>query len=229
MVEIIDGVLQLLKDVFLALQLARHVGDRPDRQAGGVPTFAERPHPHAQPAPGLALAAPDPHLFLQAAALARGPQQPIDRFGHAGIADEHPLDRAGVIGAGRLGQFQIGGIGIDHPSARVGHQQAVMGAVDHGFDDRAGGFRAAHAQNARRQRQQQEHARHRQERQQREQVRLGIGAADQDQAGTGAGEHDRDQQHQPDAAAVAAAAGTVDRQAGDRQTGDVGSAIQLRH
>ena len=32
MIEIIDGVLQFLKDVFLPVALARHVGERPDRE-----------------------------------------------------------------------------------------------------------------------------------------------------------------------------------------------------
>ncbi len=100
-----------------------------------------------------------------------------------------------------------------------------MGAVDDGLDDRAGGFRAAHAQDTGGQRQQQEHARHGKESQQREQVGLGIGAADQDQPGAGASEHDRDEQHQSDAAAVAAAAGTVDRQAGAPRLGTVRRAM----
>ena len=35
-VEIVDGVLQHLKCVLLALELARYVGNRPDREAGGA-------------------------------------------------------------------------------------------------------------------------------------------------------------------------------------------------
>ena len=231
MIEIIDGVLQLLKDVLLALELAGDVGDRPDRLAGGMPALAERAHPHPQPAPGLALAAADPHLLLQPPAFAGGAQQAIDRFRHARIADENPLDRAGIVGARGLGEFEIGRVGIDHAAAGIGHQEAVMGAVDDRLDDRAPGFGAAHAQDAGRQRQQQEHAGHGQQRQERQEIGLGIGAPDQDQAGAGAGQHHRHEQHQADAAAVAAATGAVDGDAGGvaRQAGRIGNAIQLRH
>ncbi len=54
MIEIVDGVLQLLEHVFLALAVARHVGDRPHRHARVALVGAERAHAHAQPARGLA-------------------------------------------------------------------------------------------------------------------------------------------------------------------------------
>ena len=98
-VEIVDGVLQFLEDVFLPLELAGDVGDRPHRELRLALAFAERPHPHAQPAPGLAAHAVDAHLLLQAAALARRLEQAEDRLRDAGIADEHALDRPHVVGA----------------------------------------------------------------------------------------------------------------------------------
>ena len=101
MIEIIDGVLQLLEHVFLALAVARHVGDRPHRHARVALALAERAHAHAQPAYGLRRGAWNAHLFLQAAPLAGGLEQAIDRFGDLGIADEDPLDRPHVVIVGR--------------------------------------------------------------------------------------------------------------------------------
>ena len=56
-VEIIDGVLQFLEHVFLALAVARHVGDRPHRHARVRLALAERAHAHAQPARAFGSAA----------------------------------------------------------------------------------------------------------------------------------------------------------------------------
>jgi hypothetical protein len=64
MVEIVDGVLQLLKDVLLPLELAGHVGERPHRHRRCPLAVAQRPHPHAQPPPGLALVAADSDFLL---------------------------------------------------------------------------------------------------------------------------------------------------------------------
>ena len=97
MVEIVDRVLQLLKHVLVPLELAGHVGQRPDRHARFALAFAERPHADAQPTRRLAFVRADPHLLLAAAAFARRLQQAIDRFRNAGIADEDALDRTHVV------------------------------------------------------------------------------------------------------------------------------------
>ena len=137
-IEIIDGVLQFLKDVFLPLALARDVGQRPDRQPPVAPAAAERPDAKPQPARRPALGAGNPHLFLQALAFARRLQQPVDRLGRVGIADEGALDRPQIVGVRGIGQIEIGGIGIDHPAVAVGDDDAVEGAVDHRLDQRIG-------------------------------------------------------------------------------------------
>ncbi len=80
MVEIVDRVLQLLKDILVPLELAGHVGQRPHRHAGVALALAERAHADAQPAPCLAFMGADPHLLLAAAAFARRLEQPVDRF-----------------------------------------------------------------------------------------------------------------------------------------------------
>ena len=172
MVEIVDGVLQFLEDVLVALELARHVGERPDRHAGFALAVAERAHAHAQPAAGLAAVRADAHLLLQPPALARRLEQAIDRFRHAGIADEGALDRPHVLGVGRADQFEIGGIGIDHAAARVGDQDALGRGIDHRLDQRAAAVPAGTPQDAGGEREHQEHADHGQDGEQCQDVGL---------------------------------------------------------
>ena len=83
-----------------------------------------------QPARRRAVGAGDAHLFLQPLAFARRLEQPVDRLGHIGIADEDPLDRPHVLRARRAGQLEIGGVGVDDVAARIGDHEAVEGVVD---------------------------------------------------------------------------------------------------
>ena len=76
------------------------------------------------------------HLLLQAAALARGLEQAVDRLGHVRIADEDPLDRPHVVAVGRPDQVEIGGIGVEHAARLVGDHDAVEGIVDHRLEQR---------------------------------------------------------------------------------------------
>ena len=122
---------EFLKDIFLPFAVARHVGQRPDGQAGVALAVAERPDAQAQPARRAAFDAGNAHLFLQALAFARRLEQPVDRFGRIGIADEHALDRAHVVGVRRADEIEIGGIGIDHAAVAVGDHDAVESIVDH--------------------------------------------------------------------------------------------------
>jgi hypothetical protein len=135
-IEIVDGVLQFLEHVFLALALARHVSDRPHRHPRVAFRRPERTHAHAQPARRSSLGVGDAHLFLQPAALARGLEQAIDRLGQIGVADKHLLDRPHVMAVGGADQVEIGGIGVEHPAAVVGDQDAVKGVVDHRLEQR---------------------------------------------------------------------------------------------
>jgi hypothetical protein len=47
MIEIVDGVLQLLKHIFVALEFSGDVGDVPYGQPHGAPGFVERANAHA--------------------------------------------------------------------------------------------------------------------------------------------------------------------------------------
>ena len=214
MVEIVDRVLQLLEHILVALELAGHVGQRPDGHAGFALAFAERAHADAQPARRLAGMRADADLFLAAAAFARRLQQAIDRFRNAGVAHEDALDRTYVLRTGRLDQAEIGAVGVEHAPARVRDQDALVGAVDHGLEQRARSLAPRGAQDAGGERERQEHADHGQHGEQRENIGLGLGAADEQQPSGGADQHKRHEQHQTDAAAPAARPRPIDRRAG---------------
>ena len=95
-VEVVDGVLQLLKDVLLVLALARDVADEP---ADARLAAAGRADAHAIPAGAACLAADAARhadlLGRAAAALGRD-GQPVDRLRGVGIAGEEALDRVEV-------------------------------------------------------------------------------------------------------------------------------------
>ena len=145
MIEIVDRVLQFLKDILLALALARHVGQRPDSQAAVAAALAERPHPQPQPARRPALQAGDPDLFLQALAFARRLEQPVDGFRGVRVADEHALHRAHLVGI-RIDQVQIGGVGVDDTAVGIGDEDAVEGLIDDRLDQWVGRTRRRQAQ-----------------------------------------------------------------------------------
>ena len=211
MIEIVDGVLQLLEDVLLPLAVARDVGDAPDRERSELFAVGERTDAQAQPAHRLALQAGDADLLLGAAALAGGLEQPVNGLGYVGIADKDPLDRPHVVGVAGIDQVEIGGVGIDHPAARVGHQQAVGRLVDHRLQHRVGAVLAGDAEHAGGERKQAKDAGHRQQRQQRQNIRAGIAPADQQKAHRRADQRHRHQQHHADAAAASAGMAAINR------------------
>jgi hypothetical protein len=152
MVEIVDGVLQLLKHVLVPLELARHVGQRPHRHARFAFALAERVHADTQPSPALALARGDAHLLLAAASFARRLEQAVDGFRNGGVAHEDALHRPRVLATGGLDQVEISRVGVSDAALRVGHQDALVGMIDHGLEQRARGLSTRHAQNAGRER-----------------------------------------------------------------------------
>ena len=210
-VEIIDGVLELLEHVLLALALAAHVGDRPHGHAGVVLAGPERAHAHAQPAPALAGLTGDAHLLLQPAAFARRLEQAVDGFGDVRVADEHPLDRPHVGGLGRADQIEIGGIGVKHAAVLVGDHDAIEAVVDHRLEQRISLLAAAEAHDAGGERKQREDADGAEHGEQRQNVVLGMAAAEIHQPGGGGDQQHGDQQHQADRAAARGALALVER------------------
>ena len=201
-VEIVDGVLQLLEDVLLPLALARDVGDRPDRHALVALALAERAHAQPQPARRLRRGAGQAHLLLQAAAFARRLQQPVDRLGNVRIADEHPLDRPHVVVVGGAGQVEIGGIGVEDAAGMVGDEGALGGIVDHRLEQRMAAVAPGQAQDAGGHGEQRKDADGAEHGQEHDNIGLGVVAADIDEAGGGADQKQRHQQHQADGAAA---------------------------
>ncbi len=202
MVEIIDGVLQLLEHVLLALALAGDVGDRPHRQAGVALAGPKRAHAQTQPAPALAGLTGDAHLFLQPAALARRLEQAVDGFGDVRVADEHALDRPHVGRPVGPDQIEIGGIGVEDASVLVGDDDTVEGVVDHRLEQRVALLAAAESHDTGGEREQRKDADGAKHREQREDVVFGLAAADIDQPGGGADQQQGDQQHHADRAAA---------------------------
>ena len=209
MVEIVDGVLQLLEGIFLALEFAGYVRDRPDGCALLTLAVAERPHAHAQPPSLRARLGADAHLLLQTSTLARRFKEAVDRLRHAGIADESALDRLDVACL-RVGEIEVGRVGVNDSAVGVGNEDAVDSLVEDGLEQRASGVLTGRPQDAGGQRKQQEHTNRRQHGQQREYIGLTTGPADQEQPDAGAHQNDRDQQHHADAAALLAGAAAVD-------------------
>jgi hypothetical protein len=199
MVEIVDRVLQFLEDVFLPLPFARHIVDRPDREPRLAPRMAERADPEAQPAAALSGRVGDPHLLVQTAALARGLEQPVDRFRHVRIADEYPLDRANVVLVRRADEVEIGGIGVEDAPALVGDQNAFAAVVDQGLEHWMTGVATGDAQDAGGHREQRDEADGAEHGQQCEQIGSGI-ISGIDKTDRGADQQQRDQHHQPDRA-----------------------------
>ena len=138
---------------------------------------AERAHAQAQPARGLGRGAGNAHLLLQAAALARGLEQAVDRFGDVGIADEHPLDRPHVVAVGRPDQVEIGGVGVEHAAGLVGDHDAVEGIVDHRLEQRIALAPAGKLHDAGGHGEQRDDADGAEQRQQRQDVGSGVRAA----------------------------------------------------
>jgi len=131
MVEVVDGVLQLLKHIFLALAVACDIGNRPHGHARVTTPLSERPHTHPQPSGAFSGGPGNPYLFVQTPPLARSFKKPVNRFRNVRVTDEHAFDRSDVTHIGRADQIEIGRVGIDDAAALVGHEEAIEGAVHH--------------------------------------------------------------------------------------------------
>ena len=204
-IKIVDGVLQLLEDIFLALALQRHVSDAPDRARLGLrrTVLAQIERLHRNPVPArlrlIALRA-DAKFLVPLAPLAR-------RLGKA----EHR-----IIG------FRMGGKGARHRAGNrpplaaahqavglVGEQNALVGpGYHHAFGQRTQDFRRNHtgrraladAHHSGCQREQGHHPDYRKQRQQAQNIGFCGLAPDHRQRDRRPHQRQR-QHHQPDQAA----------------------------
>ena len=161
---------------------------------------AERADPHPQPAALAAVGAGDADLFLLPLAFARRLEQAEHRFRDVGIADEDPLHRAHVLRGRSPRQRQIGGVGIDHVAAGIGHREPVIGMIGDPAHHRIVGGAIGETDDAGGEGEQVEQPDHRQQRQQPEDIGLRLGAADGHQRDRHRDDRDGHQQHQNDAA-----------------------------
>ena len=201
MVEIFDRVLQFLEHVFLAFPVAGDVGDRPHRVSGAL-AGAERPHPHPQPAALRAVGTGNADLFLLALAFARRLQQAEHGLRHIGIADEDALHRTHVLLRRSSRQRQIGGVGIDHMAARIGHGQAVIGMIGDPAHHGIVGAAVGETDDAGGKGEQIEQPNHGEDGEHAEDIGLRMDAAERHQRDRDPDEPSRHQQHQNDAAAA---------------------------
>ena len=173
-IEIFDGVLQLLEHVLLPLAVAGDVGDRPHRVFRLVLALAERANPHPEPAAMGSLGACNPHLLLLPLALAPRLEQAKHCFGDIRITNEDPLNGPHILGTCGARQREIGSIGIDHMAARVGDRQPVKGVVGDMAHDRIVGAAVGKTDDAGGECEQVEQPDHRQQRQDAQYIRLRL-------------------------------------------------------
>src|SRR5258708_19748906 len=131
MVQVVNGVLECLENVFLTLAVARHVGDRPHGHARIASALAKWTHPHAHPTAAVCRRAGNPHFFLQTTAFARGLEQSVDRLRNVGVADEYSFDRLRFIDAASAGQIEISILAIKNTARPVPFPYAVNAPLLH--------------------------------------------------------------------------------------------------
>ena len=144
----------------------------------------------------------DADLFLLPLAFARRLEQAKHRFGNVGIADENPLHRADVLRARGPREREIGRVGIDHVTPRVGDRQPVIGLVGDAALDGIVGGAVGEADDAGGESEQVEQPDHRQQRQQPEDIGLRLRPADGHQRDRHRDDAAGHQQHQHDRAAA---------------------------
>ena len=127
MVEIVDGVLQVLKEGLVPLALGRDVGHGPERGLA-LRRMGERAHADAVPRRRARSRQRrgEPHLLHRRPARARCLAQPVDRLGDFRRARKQPLDIARR--PARPAQRPIGRVGVKHARGARGDEIAVLAA-----------------------------------------------------------------------------------------------------
>ena len=213
-IEIVDGVLQFLKHVLLALTFPRDVRKRPDGQRRRALVAAERPDAESEPTRGLAFHPGDAHLFLELPAFPRRSQQPIYGLRRIGIAYERALHRPRFFVIACYGQIEISRIGIDDAAVIGGDDNGLRSAVNHRFDQRIATIGGrAHTQDSAGKGEQRKHANAGEDGEKSDGVLFGIAAAERHDRAECRNQRHRDQQHHDYAAAAFGAGGLAKRRA----------------
>jgi hypothetical protein len=154
------------------------------------------------------------HLLLQSPALTRSLDQPIDRFRHIRVANEHALDRAHIAVVGSADEVEIGGVRIEQAAALVGDQYPVAVVIGHSFQQRVPAVAAGQTQNTRRRQEERNDADRGEKREQRKDVEAGVVGWDIDEACGSPDQQDGDEQHEPNRAGARHASGLVESRPG---------------
>ena len=207
MVEIVDGVLQLLEDVLLALAVARHVGDAPQHRPADAGPL-QRPHLH--PVPGHAVRRAERRrqadLLRRHLALAGRLGEPVDRLRHLRRPGEQAFDGEQAVPARRrAGQAPVGLVGVGDAAVTLDNEEAVRGGVGHRPGQVAPRCLAAELDDPDGRGEQGEYAHHREQGEKADDQRLCLFAGQQRQRNRGSDQPARQRQQQQDIAAAWAA------------------------
>jgi hypothetical protein len=201
MIEVIDGVLQLLKHVLLPLAFVRHVRDRPQRRpAPAGPRHRADPHPVPAELPRAAQVRRQADLLGRGPMLAGGLGEAIDCFGHLRRAGEHALDRTEIGRPLRARQRHVAFVGVDDPPVVVGHHEPLARRVRHQLGEVVARALAGELHGADRQGEEEENARHGEQREQPEDERLRLLGGHEPQADRRSDQNARKQEQQADMA-----------------------------
>ncbi len=162
-IEIVDGVLQILKEALVSLAFARDVGDRPQRHPR-LGDALERAHADAVPGRRAVAGQGRGHaqFFDRPIARVRGLREPVDRLGHLRRAGEQPFDKLEVRRARGARQDAIGLVGVNDARIGVGDDQPVVVGIGDGLGRVETAGAARELQLPERVEQDREHAEHRQ-------------------------------------------------------------------
>ena len=134
MVQIVDGVLQLLEHRLLAGPFLGDIGDDPrGKRAPARTDRRQRARLDAVPVRPGEIAAADrcgeANLLVGADPLAEPLRNPVDRFRRFDVARESPLDRTKIRRIGRPGEIGVDAVGVDDAGVAIGDQHALAGGI----------------------------------------------------------------------------------------------------
>ncbi len=202
-IEIVDGVLQVLEDRFLALALMRDVGYAPRDVGVARRRAADRLARNAVPAGagpfGCVEGRRNTHLFLGRDTTADPLRDPVDRLGRLGVSGKDPLHRMHVAGVGGADHVGVGPVGVDDPPGPVGQQHAFADAIDEGLADAVIAAPSRKSQQADGGAEQRSDAHHREHAEKSEQKWLAAAGFDQHEADRDADQPERENDEATDA------------------------------
>ena len=224
MVEEVDGVLEFLEDVLVALALAGDVGDAPQADVART-GYDERADPHAVPSRGPGRwrqRRRKPQFFRSAPAVPRRLGQAINRLGNLRSSGKQPLDATQLAAVLGLAQAHVIVVGVQEATAPVGDEQTFQPAVANDTGDVAAQRPPGELEQADRVAEQCEDADHGEQREQADDEVARVFPRQNGERHRGADQQGGEQDHQ------ARAAGALGRMKGRGRHGFAHAARRLR-